>query len=420
MAKKLGARGTLSLGYFRDPELDWLLKRVLIAASEQGAEIGECLYAAGRVHPRRPDTWVHAWEELGDRLVSQADASRDAGHPVSAREAYLRATSYFRSAEYLAPCPSPRARSIWEKSRSAFHAACKLFQPQVRCVDVNFEGHLLPGYFWRPAEDDERRPTFFAVGGNDDSGEESFFWNGPAAIRRGYNYFTFEYPGHRGAVHLYPGKMIKRADQEKPFAAAFELLETLPGVDDRIALAGYSGGGYVVSRVACFEPRVKALIPVTPLVDAEQAGKAFFNIARLPDRLLKLAVSLIRATNPAVSRLIDYTLWTTGIANITDAKRFIADTTREPMTMNQFAHRITCPVLAMIGSAEGEELFRQTAEFMELIGSERKRTYVFRPEIDGSDDHVQLDNRQRANAVMFDWLDEVLAEGNVHEASDRR
>lgn len=51
------------------------------------------------------------------------------------------------------------------------------------------------------------------------SGEESFFWNGPTATRR-----------------------------------------------------GYSHGGYVVSRVACFEPRVNALVPVTPLVDAEIAG----------------------------------------------------------------------------------------------------------------------------------------------------
>lgn len=409
MAKKLSARGTLAFKVFKDKEMDWLFKRTLIAASEQGAEIGECLYAANRVNPRDPDSWVTEWSALGERLFAQAEKSLEDNHVISAREALLRASNYFRTAEYLASRKSPAAHMLWEKSRKSFQMAGALFEPAIQCIEVNFNGYMLPGYFWRPVNDTVTRPTFFAVGGNDDSGEESFFWNAPAAIRRGYNYFTFEYPGHRGAVHLYPGKMLKRADQEKPFKAAFDLLQSLPGVDSRIALAGYSGGGYVVSRVACFEDRVKALIPVTPLVDAEQAGKAFFNAAKLPDWLLKTALKLKFMRDPGISRLIEYTLWTVGINDVKQLKEFLTNETREPMRMMQFAHKITCPVLALIGSAEGDDLFEQTRTFLKIINSKKKDLYIFRPEIDGSDDHVQLDNRQRANAVMFDWLDKVFA-----------
>jgi hypothetical protein len=160
--------------------------------------------------------------------------------------------------------------------------------------------------------------------------------------------------------------------------------------------------------VACFESRVKALVPVTPLVDAEQAGKALFKVAKLPDWLLRVALAWNRVRNPAVARLIDYTLWTMGLENVTDVKKLIADTHRERMAMEEFAHQITCPVLALIGSVEGEELFRQTDTFLRLIASQHKSKYVFRPEVDGSDDHVQMDNRQRANAVMFDWLDNTF------------
>jgi hypothetical protein len=151
MGRKLGARGALAFRFFRDPEMDWLLKRVLIAASEHGAEIGECLYVADRVKPRDPDSWVDEWEALGDRLVAQAEGSLGSRHRVSAREAYLRATSYCRSAEYLAVCGTPRAHEILQKSRRAFHCARDLFSPAVRRIEVDFEGCTLPGCLWRPA-----------------------------------------------------------------------------------------------------------------------------------------------------------------------------------------------------------------------------------------------------------------------------
>ncbi|MFC2068392.1 serine aminopeptidase domain-containing protein [Chloroflexota bacterium] len=73
---------------------------------------------------------------------------------------------------------------------------------------------------------------------------------------------------------------------EKPFAAAFDVLETLPGVDERIALAGHSFGGYVVSRVAVFEPRVKAVIPSSPLIDINRAQKEMLEKVKLPIRIL--------------------------------------------------------------------------------------------------------------------------------------
>jgi pimeloyl-ACP methyl ester carboxylesterase len=79
---------------------------------------------------------------------------------------------------------------------------------------------------------------------------------------------------------------------EVPFAAAFDFLEGMPGVDRRIALAGFSFGGYVAARVAAFEPRVRALIPDTPLIDPSE----FFSrakrspLGRLPDGLFDAVV----------------------------------------------------------------------------------------------------------------------------------
>jgi len=69
---------------------------------------------------------------------------------------------------------------------------------------------------------------------------------------------------------------------EKPFSVAFDVLERLPGVDNRIALAGHSFGGYVVSRVAIFEKRVKALVPSSPLIDINRAQRIMLNKIKIP------------------------------------------------------------------------------------------------------------------------------------------
>jgi cephalosporin-C deacetylase-like acetyl esterase len=44
-------------------------------------------------------------------------------------------------------------------------------------------------------------------------------------------------------------------------------LETLPGVDERIALTGLSLGEYIAIKVVVHEKRVKALIPNSPIID---------------------------------------------------------------------------------------------------------------------------------------------------------
>lgn len=51
-----------------------------------------------QITPGDRDSWYRAWTAFGSRLTEQADAARDAGHRVSVRGAYIRATEYFRQA----------------------------------------------------------------------------------------------------------------------------------------------------------------------------------------------------------------------------------------------------------------------------------------------------------------------------------
>ncbi len=44
--------------------------------------------------------WYSEWRALAERIRADADRSAAEGHPVSARESYLRASNYYRLCEF--------------------------------------------------------------------------------------------------------------------------------------------------------------------------------------------------------------------------------------------------------------------------------------------------------------------------------
>lgn len=408
MSKKQTGAGRANLVFkvFKDHETNWIFQRTLGLMGEKGAELKECLYTATKINERDVESWIKEWANMADIVERHAEASLSNGHLISARECYLRASNYYRTAEYGCVPAHPRFFELWDKSRRCFHKACPLFTPPIEIIEVPFQGKKLPGYYWRPDSSEVKRPTLISVGGNDSSGEEIWFWTGPAAIRRGYNYFTFEFPGHRGAVHLYP-ELIKRPDQEVPFKAAIDYLEMLPGVDERIALTGISHGGYVVSRVAVHEKRVKAVIPNSPLVDAYQAGIAVFGggIEKVPDMLIDMIGSWKLKRSPLIFSVVEYMKWTLGCSKLSE---LVKSTIAKEMNISNELYKIVCPALILVGEDEGDELLKQAKQFYDGISSAIKEMHVFRLRDDGTEDHCQVDNRSRGNQVMFDWLDTVF------------
>lgn len=409
MSKKYfsAARSPDGLGIFKDHETDWVLKRTWEQMGEKAAETGECLFAASKIDEYDGESWISVWADLADRVFAQAEDSLQHQHPVSAREGFLRASNYYRTAEYGCPPWHPRFHDLWQKSVKAFQSACPLFDPPIQIIQIPFEKWSLPGYFWRPANDHKKRPTLVSVGGNDSSGEEMVITTGFGAVRRGYNYFTFEYPGHRGTVHLYPD-CVKRPDYEVPFKTALDYLEKLPGIDERIALGGFSYGGYVSARVACFEKRVQAVLPDSPIVDIPALvlngflGSLIKGVS--PDVLDRVVARRLRKS-PLTKALVDYSTWTWGVNSLSE--EFALDSFRGHVIREEI-QAIECPALALVGKDEGEEMVNQAQFFFDHISSKNKHLHVFSRERDGSNDHCQLDNFSRAHQVVFDWLDGIF------------
>ena len=81
--------------YFNDVFADIMLMHTLNHATFKGAEIGECLAAASKVAEGNAESWRRAWQEQGEKAERAARQADDHGHGVSAREAYLRAVTYY-------------------------------------------------------------------------------------------------------------------------------------------------------------------------------------------------------------------------------------------------------------------------------------------------------------------------------------
>ena len=416
--KMITAARSAAFGLFKDEETDWVFRRTLEFMGEKAAEIGECLYASRRIDKSDGESWINEWRDLALRVEALGDESLAQGHLVSARECFLRASNYYRAAEYGTSPTHPRFESIWSRSVESFCKAAPLFSPPIQFVDVCFEDKILPGYFWRPKDDGKKRPTLIAAGGNNSSLEEVVWWVGMAAVRRGYNFFTFDHPGHRGAVHRY-NDCIKRADYELPYKAAIDVLETLPGVDERLAMTGYSFGGYVTCRVAAYEKRLQAIAPNSPIIDVLEASIAFSGnlldtVKKLPPFALNLLSKLIMrkmSKTPVLLAFKQYTDWTSGMyPTMLDPMQKLDAGLRilEPFTVKERLGDITAAALALVSDGDGEVLIRQAEQFIAGVSSPIKKIYRFTMSKDGSDDHCQLDNRSRGAQVMFDFFDEIF------------
>src|ERR1700679_3520263 len=111
--------------FFDDINFDGQLQRSVGKADSGMANVGECLAIAGQVTAGDRDSWYRAWSDFGTRLAEQGDKAAGAGHPVSARGAYLRAAEYFRQAFFFHrdDLDGTELRSAYSASVSAFRSA---------------------------------------------------------------------------------------------------------------------------------------------------------------------------------------------------------------------------------------------------------------------------------------------------------
>src|SRR5580698_7043626 len=237
------------------------IKRAFGASSYGGSEFGEVLATASRIVSGDFDSWYNAWTATAETVAAEAEKQLADRHRISARDGFLRASTYYRASEFfLHGNPrDPRIKSAYEKSVQAYKACAALADPPVEPVEIPYEHTTLPGYFHRVDAADRKRPLLIMHSGFDGSAEELHAEGARAAVERGYNVLTFDGPGQFGPLHR--EGLTFRADWENVVTPVVDFALTLTGVDpSKIALMGISLGGYLAPRAAAFEKRIAAVI----------------------------------------------------------------------------------------------------------------------------------------------------------------
>jgi hypothetical protein len=405
-------RSAIRVEGFRDDEFNYQLIRALGVADYGGSTVGECLGVVAEIADGSPQSWALAFGRLAHRIEERGLACLRDGHRVSGRDHLLRASTYYRTAEYYEDGAVGRAQSTGERSRACFAEAAALLDPPVELVGIPFEGGTLPGYLVRPAPapgpgsaGTGPRPTLIGVGGFDSSAEELYFHLGAPGAQRGWNVFVFDGPGQPGAMRLDPS-MTFRPDYEVPLAAVIDALVARDDVDaDRLAVAGQSFGSYFAARGAAADPRVRALVANPPVVDMSRymeawVGTDVFRMVRdiRPEDVIGVPEDLM-------PRQMQW-----GIAAICERFGVLSfHAWRDAMLayrLGDLVAAIHCPSLAMIGDREGPEPRAQFDRFVAGVAGP-VTPVVFTP-ADGTAAHCQSDNIRLSAQVTFDWLDQNL------------
>jgi pimeloyl-ACP methyl ester carboxylesterase len=377
-------------------------------AAYGGSDLGEVLVTAKAIPEGDEAAWLASWERTANRVAGQAEESLARGHKVSAREAFFRASNYYRTAEFFKredPGTDPDVARLYARSRDTFIAAAKLLGTPFEMVQVPYEGTTLPGYLFLVDDSGTPKPTVIYNNGFDSTQEESYFAIAAAALRRGYNVLAFDGPGQGAAIR----------EQRLPFRADWEAVIT-PVVDlalsrkevapDGIVLFGYSLGGYLVARAAAYEHRVAAIVLDDGLYDFNAAFRMAlpsFLIAWIEagkDSLATPLLNLIGRLKTGPRWAMHNGRWTFGAASAAEFIRL----TRQ-YNLKDCAHLIQASTLVL--DAENDQFLKGQPKLVhDALTCPRKLVTLYSSE--GAGEHCHMGAMSRLHQTIFDWLDEIL------------
>lgn len=392
----------------KDELFDAQTLRAASSAIFGGADIYECIAIARRVDGDDLASWHDEWKAAGEKAYSLGVTAEAAGQTETARLAFLRACTYFRTAGsvYLEAPVDPRLTDSIARQREAFRRALAYFPNPVDIVEIPFEGIVLPGYLYRVADDGKSRATVILLNGYDGTVEENYFYNSQAALDRGYNVLAFDGPG-QGSVLVEQGVHL-RPDWENVITPVMDWLLPQPGIDpERVAVIGLSLGGYLAPRAASGEHRLAACIADSGFYDLFDAA-----LSRIPAPLRgqipdgnATAVRMVegmmdsRLKKPTEGWSLRRGLYVNGVENMIDYIRQAKD-----YTLKGFAEQITCPTL--VCHAEGDDIAAQAPDLFAALECEKQ--LILFTEAEGAGQHCEVGARQLYLARSFGWLDAIL------------
>ena len=323
--------------------------------------------------------WREEWAAMADRVVAVADTAASEQRHVTAGNNYMRAGNYYYSAERFIP-PGPEKMAMYHKALRAYRAAMERLHPEIERVEVPYENTSLPAYFVKGAGTG-RRPTVVLFDGMDNAKEMSVIFAGLDFAKRGINTLAIDGPGQSEPLRLH--NIPTRHDYEAAGIPAYDYVTSRPDVDPRrVAVMGYSFGGYHAPRICAFDKRYAACVCF---------GAMHWNIY---DFVAGHAPTDPRKTSASTFQF----RWVAGAPDNATALEWA-----RKFTLEGVADKVECPILILHGENDRVVPLAEARKLYERVGSKNKTLKIF-TEAEGGAEHCQVDNRQLGVDFIGDWL----------------
>jgi naringenin degradation protein FdeB len=345
-------------------------------------EIDEvCERLRGRQH--EPHAWWEEWSIMGARLEKEAAAAEAAGRGMTAGNLYLRAGMYYFTAERFI-VPGPEKREMGRKAIECQTRGILRRYPNVERVEVAYEGSSLPALFMKAPGVVGPAPTMVAFDGLDNCKEMSVLFNGLEFAARGWHTLAIDGPGQGESIRLRDIKT--RHDYEVAGSAAYDYVAARPEVNPKkVAVMGYSFGGYYAPRIVAFDKRYCACVAFGAMHwDMEEWVGAIRQAVKSDAK--KSAQSHFQVPWVFGARDLDHA--------VEMAKRF---------NLASVAANIECPFLVVHGENDRIVPLESARRLYDAVGSKNKTLKIFTA-AEGGAEHCQVDNRQMGVDYIADWL----------------
>jgi alpha-beta hydrolase superfamily lysophospholipase len=381
------------------------LLRTLSYIPTGGADLGECLACAEKIVDGDFNSWYNEWIKLADRTYQTAMKSRSNHSLISARDAFFRASNYYRTAGfflYKLPTDFKLIHSL-DLNRDSFSKAIEYLAPTPEPIHISIGKITLPGFFYKAADDGAPRPTIIANSGYDSCHQELYFSIVKPALERGYNVLAFDGPG-QGEL-LIKKNIPMRHDWETVVTPIVDYLLTRNDVvPNQIALIGLSWGGNLAPRAAAYEHRLAALI-----ADPGQ----FEPLQRIKAVVPQMANFIEQKNTTAIEKIFLQIAQDRNLAFTFQAKQYVhqlpslTDLVQEWTKYNlaEAARLIRCPTLIL----DGENETYSKGQAKQLYDALRcPKDYHLFTAAEGAGEHCQTGALTAFWTVAFDWLQDHL------------
>ena len=210
--------------------------------------------------------WCNEWTKEGNHLYNMAEEALQNGYATKAKKLFHEAVGCYHIGQHIFFIDSTQKESTQEKARKSYKKAISLYDEKEKPIriDIPFNGVKIPGYL--RLSDTNSKPLIIFVNGMDNIKEAEGHFQGTLFRQQGFNHFTFDGPGQG---EMWQRMKFDAKEYHKAVSAIIDWFEEqkIYEIDlTKIALVGFSLGGYLAPICAAYDSRVKAVVGNSGLV----------------------------------------------------------------------------------------------------------------------------------------------------------